>query len=175
MDKPIYLGMSILEISKTLMYDFHYNYIKPKYGNKANLLFTDTDSLMYEIRTEDVYKDISKDVKSRFDTSAYPKEHPSGIPTRKIKRFIGLFKDESGGEPIIEFVGLRPNVYNWIDLKEENRKCKGVDKKVTQKELSMQDYKDCLYKDKEKISEMNTIRSRKHELFTEKTCKSSTE
>ena len=63
MNKPVYLGMCILDLSKTVMYEFHYNYIKEKYGDKAKLLFTDTDSLMYEIETEDFYKDISGDVK----------------------------------------------------------------------------------------------------------------
>ena len=80
-DKPVYLGMCILDLSKTLMYDFHYNYIKKKYGDKAKLLLTDTDSLMYEIQTEDFYNDISGDVKDRFDTSGYPPDHPSGIPS----------------------------------------------------------------------------------------------
>ena len=70
-DKPVYLGMCILDLSKTIMYEFHYKYIKPKYGDKAKLLFSDTDSLMYEIKTEDFYKDISGDVKDRFDTSDY--------------------------------------------------------------------------------------------------------
>ena len=78
--KPVYLGMSILDLSKTLMYDFHYNYIKRKYGDKAELLFTDTDSLKYLIETEDFYKDVSAEVKRRFDTSNYPPDHPSGIP-----------------------------------------------------------------------------------------------
>ena len=73
--------MCILDLSKTLMYDFHYNYIKQKYEDKAKLLFTDTNSLMYEIETEDFYKDISADVKRRFDTSDYPPDHPSGIPS----------------------------------------------------------------------------------------------
>ena len=80
-NKPVYLGMCILDLKRTLMYDFHYNYIKQKYGDKAKLLFTDTDSLMYEKQTEDFYKDISVDVKHRFDTSDYPPNHPSGIPS----------------------------------------------------------------------------------------------
>ena len=94
LNKPIYLGMSILELSKTLMYDFHYNYIKPMYGENAELLFTDTDSLMYEIKTKDFYKDISSDVERMFDTSNYPKEHPSGIKTGVNKKVIGKMKDK---------------------------------------------------------------------------------
>ena len=85
-DKPIYVGMSILDISKTLMYEFHYNYIKKKYGENAMLLFTDTDSFGYEIKTEDFFKDISGDVEAKFDTSAYPKNHPSGIKTGVNKK-----------------------------------------------------------------------------------------
>ena len=78
--------MCIPEFSKTLMYEFHYNYIKPKYGEKAKLLFTDTDSLMYEIETDDFYKDIFPDVRDKFDTSNYPKDHPSGIETEFNKK-----------------------------------------------------------------------------------------
>ena len=78
-NKPVYLGMCILDISKTLMFDFHYNYIKKKYDEKAKLLFTDTDSLMYEIKTEDFYKDITGDAKDIFDTSNYPPDYPSGL------------------------------------------------------------------------------------------------
>ena len=91
-NKPVYLGMCILDLSKTLMYDFHYNYIKRKYGDKARLLFTDTDNLMYEIETEDFYKDISADVKRRFDTSDYPPNHPSGIPSGINKKCLVCLK-----------------------------------------------------------------------------------
>ena len=106
-NKPVYLGMCILDLSKTLMYDFHYNYIKRKYGDKAKLLLTDTDSTMYEIQTEDFYKDISADVKYRFDTSNYPPDHPSGIPSGLNKKVLSMFKDEAAGEVIDEFMGFR--------------------------------------------------------------------
>ena len=104
-NKPVYLGMCILDLSKIIMFDFHYNYIKPKYGNNAKLLFTDTDSLLYEIQTEDFYKDISGDVRDRFDTSDYPENHPSGLPTGINKKVLGMFKDEAAGKNIKEFIG----------------------------------------------------------------------
>ena len=87
-DKPVHLGMCILHLSKTLMYDFHHKYIKTKYITDAKLLFTDTDSLAYEIKIDGFYKDISGDVAAKFDTSNFPKNHPSGIPT-------GLYKTSS--------------------------------------------------------------------------------
>ena len=126
-NKPVYLGMCILDLSKTLMYDFHYNYIKQKYGDKAKLLFTDTDSLMYEIQTEDFYKDISKDVKQRFDTSDYPPNHPSGIPSGFNKKVLSMFKDEAGGKVIDEFVGLRAKSYSYkmFEGKESIKKISG--------------------------------------------------
>ena len=92
--KPVYVGQAILDLSKTLMFNFHYNYIRKKYHNKAELLFTDTDSLMYQIKTKDFYKDINPEVKEKFDTSDYPPNHKSGIPTGLNKKVIGMFKDE---------------------------------------------------------------------------------
>ena len=167
-DKPVYLGMCILDLSKTLMYDFHYNYIKKKYGDKAKLLFTDTDSLMYEIKTEDFYKDISGDVKDRFDTSDYPPNHPSGIPTGCNKKVLGMFKDEAGGKIIDEFVGLRAKLYSYKMFEgKESKKCKGVKKSVVKESIMHEDYKNCLFTGKEQLRKMNVIRSHKHDIYTE--------
>ena len=164
-DKPVYLGMCILDSSKTLMYDFHYNYIKKKYRDKAKLLFTDTDSLMYEIKTEDFYKDISGDVKDRFDTSDYPPNHPSGIPTGCNKK---VFKDEAAGRIMEEFVGLRAKLYSYKMLEgKESKKCKGVKKSVVKKSITQENYKNCLFTGKEQLRKMNIIRSYNHEIYTE--------
>ena len=159
--------MCILDLSKTIMYGFHY--IKPKYGDKAKLLFTDTDSLMYEIQTEDFYKDISGDVKDRFDTSDYPSNHPSGIPTGCNKKVLGMFKDEVAGRCIKEFVGLREKLYSYKMLEgEENKKCKGVKKSVVKKSITYEDYKTCLFTGKEQLRKMNVIRPYNHEVYTER-------
>ena len=137
-DKPVYLGMCILDISKTLMFDFHYNYMKQKYGDKAKLLFTDTDSLMYEIETSDFYKDISGDVENKFDTSNYPSNHPSDIPSGFNKKVLGMFKDEAGGKVIDEFVGLRAKLYSYRMLEgEEDKKCKGVKNRLLKRVFLM--------------------------------------
>ena len=168
MDKPVYLGMSILDLSKTLMYDFHYKYIKPKYGNRAKLLFTDTDSFLYEIQTEDFYKDIAGDVRDRFDTSDYPEGHPSGIPTGINKKVLGMFKDETAGKVIKEFVGLRAKLYSYkMDEGKENKRCKGIKKAVVEKSIRHEDYKTCLTTGKEQLRRQNIIRSYEHEVYTE--------
>ena len=167
-DKPVYLGMCILYLSKTLMYDFHYNYIKKKYGDKAKLLFTDTDSVMYEIQTEDFYKDISGDIKDRFDTSDYPPNHPSGIPTGCNKKVLGMFKDEAGGKIIDEFVGLMAKLYSYKMLEgKESKKCKGVEKLVVKNSITHENYKNCLFTGKEQLRKMNVIRSHMHDIYTE--------
>ena len=169
MNKPVYLGMCILDLSKTIMYDFHYNYIKSKYGEKAKLLFSDTDSLMYEIQTEDFYKDISGDVKDRFDTSDYPENHPSGIPTGINKKVLGKMKDEAAGKIIKEFVGLRAKLYSYkmYEGEEEIKKCKGIKKQVVKSSISHEDYKTCLLTGKEQLRKQNILRSYKHEVYTE--------
>ena len=167
LNKPIYLGMSILDLSKTLMYNFHYNYIKPKYDDKAKLLFTNTDSLAYEIETEDFYKDITPDVEVMFDTSSYPKVHESGIPTGKNKKVLGLFKDVCGGKLTEEFVGLRAKLYSYKINDKEEKNFKGVKKNVINKKICHKDFKDCLFNGIPQMRMMNVINHRKHELFTE--------
>ena len=168
MNKPVYLGMCILDLSKTIMYDFHYQYIKLKYGDKAKLLFSDTDSLMYEIQTEDFYKDISGDVKNKFDTSDYPENHPSGIPTGENKKVLGMMKDEAAGKIIKEFVGLRAKLYSFImDDGEEIKKCKGIKKQVVESSIRHEHYKTCLTTGKEQLRKQNILRSYGHEVYTE--------
>ncbi len=161
--------MSILDLSKTLMYEFHYDYVKPKWGDKAKLLFTDTDSLCYEIETDDVYKDIKNDVDKWYDTSNYDKDHPSGLYSGKNKKVIGYFKDECGGKFITEFVGLKAKSYSFktSDGKVE-KKCKGVKKYVVSKHITHEDYKECLFTKISQLRTMNTIRSRKHEVGSER-------
>ena len=168
MNKPIYLGMCILDLSKIIMYDFHYNYIKSKYVDKAKLLFTDTDSLMYEIETEDFYKDIAGDVKDRFDTSDYPENHPSGIPTGENKKVLGMMKDEVAGKIIKEFVGLRSKLYSFVmDDGRETKKCKGIKKQVVESSIRHEHYKTCLTTGKELLRKQNILRSYDHEVYTE--------
>ena len=102
MNKPIYLGLSILEISKILMYEFWYDYMKSKYNDNVRLCYMDTDSFVMHIKTNDFYKDVASDVENRFDTSNYEVNRP--LPTGKNKKVIGLMKDELGGKIITEFV-----------------------------------------------------------------------
>src|SRR6056300_692760 len=164
-NKPIYIGMSILDVSKNLMFDFHSNYMKRKYNDNASLLLSDTDSLMYEIKTDDFYKDIYTDIKQMFDTSAYV-NHPV-IDKKLNKKVIGMMKDETSGEEITEFVGLRPKLYAFMTHDDEIKKAKGVKKSVIKAEITFDDYKDCLFSGNEKYRKMNTIRSYHHEIYAE--------
>ena len=103
MNKPVHLGMSILGISKMLMYKFQYEYIKPKYVDRAKLCYTDTDSVIIHIITEDCFVDISDDVERWFDTSNYDGNDKRPLPVGKNKKVIGLFKDKLGGKIMKEF------------------------------------------------------------------------
>ena len=111
-NNPVYLSMSLLDISKTLMYEFWYDYIKPKYQNNAKLRYMDTDSFIIQIKTEDFYKDIANDIEKRFDTSNYEVDRP--LSKGMNKKMIGLMKDELGGKIMIEFIAIRPKTYSYL-------------------------------------------------------------
>ena len=161
LDKPSYVGMCILDLSKTHMYDFHYNYIKKKYPD-SQLLFTDTDSLFYHIKTEkDIYEEFWVD-RELFDNSDYPKS--SKFFFNENKKVIGKFKDETAGKPILEFVGLKSKMYSYKIEEEEHKKAKGVKKNVVKKEIKHQDYLDVLFNKKIMHHQMNTIRSESHQI-----------
>ena len=162
MNRPAYIGMCILDLSKTLIYDFHYNYIKQNYGNKAKLLFTDTDSLTYEIETKDAYADFWEN-KDKFDNSDYNTESP--FYNSDNKKVIGKFKDETAGIPIIEFVGLRSKMYSYVKNNEQTaRTAKGIKKQVIRKDIKHEDYKNVLFNNEQIHHTMKTIRSSKHQL-----------
>ena len=152
LNRPAYVGMCILDLSKTLMYDFHYNYIKQKYGSKAKLLFTDTDSLTYEIEAEDVYSDFWKD-KHMFDNSDYPESSPYFDKTNK--KVIGKFKDEAAGVPVCEFVGLRSKMYSYIKDNQKGKKtAKGIKKNIIKNDIKHINYKETLFDKKQMYHKM---------------------
>ena len=166
MNKPIYLGLSIFEISKTLMYEFWYDYMKPKYGNKVKLCYMDTDSFIINIKTNDFYEDIASDVGNWFDTSNYEVNRP--LPTGKNKKIIGLMKDELGGKIITEFVTLRPKTYSFLtDDGKEDKKAKETKKCVIKKMIKFNDYKKCLLNDEIILKSQQRFKSKNHDVYTE--------
>ena len=163
-DKPIYVGMSVLDVSKYFMYDFHYNYIKNKYNDKAKLLMTDTDSLMYHIETDDIYNDMIESI-NLFDTSNYKSDHIAY--SIKNKKIIGKMKDEACGLPIKEFIGLRSKLYAFkTEDDKDTKKLKGITKAVVQQKITFDDYKQSLFNNKIQYKKMHTIQSMGHELYT---------
>ena len=149
MNKPIYLGMSILDISKTLVYNFWYKYFKPKYWGKAKLCYTDTDSFIIHIITEDFFENISNDVESWYDTSNYDEKDKRPLPIGKNKNVIQLFKDELGGRIMKEFCALRAKAYSYLmDENSEIKKSKGTKKCAIKRELMFENHKDCFFNDK---------------------------
>lgn len=166
LNKPIYAGFSILELSKVHMMNFHYNFIYEKYGNKAKLLFSDTDSLTYHIETHDLYQDMF-DNKDLFDFSDYKKNSPFYDETNK--KVIGKFKDESLGIPIKEFVGLRAKCYSVLhDNDKQKNTAKGVTQSAKKDKLNHQEYLDVLFNEEKKpvIHEQRGFRTKNHEVFT---------
>ena len=162
-NKPIYVGMAILELSKTLMYDFHYKHIKKKYKDKSKLLFTDTDSLCYHIQTNDIYKDMKQN-KKLFDTSNFNPDH--FVYNTMNKKVVGKFKDESPLYPIEEFVGLRSKLYAFSTSKKTEKRAKGISKAVVKNTINMEDYKNTLFEKNTLYRKITTFKSKKHEICT---------
>ena len=166
MNKPIYLGLSILEISKILIYEFWYDYMKPKYGNNVKLCYMDTDSFIMHIKTEDLYNDIADDVEERFDTSNFEINRP--LPIGKNKKVIGLMKHELGGKIMTEFVALRPKTYSYFtDDCKEDKKAKGTKKCVIKRRLKFNDYKYCLLNNEMILKSQQRFKSERHDVYTE--------
>ena len=166
MKKPVSLEQVILDFSKIVMYKFHYDYMKPKCdGENLKLCYMDTDSLVYEIKTENFYADIVDDVPARFDTSGYCSNWPP--PRGLTKKVIGLMKDELGGAIMTEFMALRPELYSYKKLDgSEDKKCKGIKKCGVKKTLTFEDYKTCLFNDSTEYRSQLMFRSSKHEVHT---------
>ena len=166
MNKPIYLGLSILEISKTTMHEFSCNYMERKYGDMVKLCYTDTDSLVMNIKTKDFYKDIAKDVEERFDSSNYGFDR--SLPKGNNKKVISFMKDKLGGGITTEFVALRPKTYSYMTNEiTEMKKAKGTKKCVIKKMLKFEDYKKCLLDDKVILKSQQRFKSENHEVYTE--------
>ena len=158
LNKPAYIGMCILELSKVLMYQFHYDYIKNKCDNKSKLLFTDTDSLTYEINTEDVYEDFSRN-KEIFDLSNYSTKSKYHNDSNKL-----VIKDETAGVSIEEFFGLKPKIYLYlVGDNSEHKKTKGVIIN-TVATIRHNEHNDVLVNKKCLRHSMNRIQSKDHEI-----------
>ena len=155
MNKPIYLGLPILEISKTLTYKFWY---------------MDTDNFTMHIKTKAFYKDIADDVEKRFDTSNYEINKP--LPIGKNKKVIRLMKDELGGRIMTEFVALRPKPYSYLrDDRKEEKKAKGTKKCVTKRRLKFNNYKCCLLNNEIILKSQQRFKSEGYNVYTEEVSK----
>ena len=185
MIKPLYLGMPILDISKKLMHEFWYDYIQSKYGDRAKLCYTDTDSFVIYIKSKDFFEDSSNDVERWFDTSNYDENDRRPLLIGKNQKIYGLFKDELRGKIITEVVGLRAKTYAYLidsygdggddddddDDYEKNtirkKKAKGTQKCLIKRKLMFENYKDCLFNDKTILSSQQRFKSYNHKVYTE--------
>ena len=168
MKKPVYRGQAILDLSKTLMYEFHYDYMRPKYGSKVKLCYMDTDSFAYEIVTEDFYRDIANDVEKRFDTSGYSKNDNGPPPIEKNKKVIGLMKDELGGKIMTDIAALRAKMYAYkkIDKEVEEKRCKSTKKCVVSEGFRFDDYQASLFDVETIYRGQMLFENKKHEVYT---------
>ena len=148
------------------MHEFHYNYLRPKYGNKVKLCYMDNGSFVYEIETKDFYRGIPNDAEKRFDTSGYSKDDNRPLTIRENKKVIGLMKDEFGGKIMTEFAALRTKMYAYrkIDKEVEEKRCKGTKKCVVAEGLTFDGYKTCLFDGETIYREQMLFENKKHEV-----------
>lgn len=163
-NKPIYVGFSILDISKVVMYNFYYEYLKPKYGEHVKLLYMDTDSFILEVETKDFYNDMKLNL-NLFDTSNYPENNIYNLPKNVSE--VGKFKDEMAGDPIEHFVGTGAKAYCVKTKCSIQKKAKGVQRTAIRKQLDISDYKEVVQKDSKIYCQMYVFKSRLHNMFTE--------
>ena len=171
-NKPVYLGLPILEVSKTLMLEFCYDYVEPKYQNNAKLYYMDTDNFIINIKTEDVYEDIADDVEKRFDTSSCEcncTEFNRSLPIGQNKEVIGLMKDELGGKIMTESVAFRPKIYSYPinDCNTTIKKVKGKKRYVIKRILKFNDCKNCLLNNEVILKSQQRFKSEAHNVYTE--------
>ena len=167
MNKSVYLGISILAISKTLTYESWYGYLKPKYKDNAKLCYMDTDSFVINILTEEFFEDISNDVERWFDTFDYDKNDKGPLSMGIDKKVIGMFKDELGGI-MKEFCALRAKTCaNLMDDDKESKKARGVKRCVIKRRLMFENYKDSLFNDKTTLKWQLRFKSDYHDVYTE--------
>ena len=170
-DKPIAVGQAILDISKTLLYEFWYDYLKPKYQDNIELCYMDTDSFILQIQTDDFLKDIDNDVNKWFDTSNHDKNDNRPLEIGKNKKVIRKFKDELGGKILTEFVALRAKTYAYVQLNddklEEHKKAKGTKKCVIKKHLNFDLYKKGLFNNETRRCSQQRFKSDYHNIYTQ--------
>ncbi|XP_018393386.1 PREDICTED: uncharacterized protein LOC108772361 [Cyphomyrmex costatus] len=164
-DKPIYVGMFILDISKTCLYEFHHEYMAPLFREKCKIMYTDTDSLIYHVECDDVYEIIKRDI-DRFDTSNYSVDNQYRIPLAN-KKVPGLMKDDNNGAIMTEFIGLRAKMYALrVQGQKDTKKAKGVKSNVVARSITFDDYTRCLNDAIEMTRRQSCIRSKLHEVYT---------
>ena len=167
MDKTIYIGLCVLDISKTVLYEFHYDFALKKFGSDCKLLYTDTDSLIYEIKGQDVYQ-IMKDNIERFDTSDYHPDNMYELPLVN-KKIPGLMKDECNGKIVTEFIGLRSKMYCLqVENQDYVKKAKGVKSEVIKRTIDSGHFRDCLFNSNQIYRDQCKISSKYHKMYTEK-------
>ena len=165
LDKPIFIGMSILDLSKQHMYKFYYDVMKPKYGDNIKMVYTDTDSFVFHTKTNDIYEDLNT-IKKELDFSDYPKEHKCYDDNNK--KVLGKFKDELKSKIITGFIALRPKCYAYSVYGDDKKykKCKGIAKGTVRRQMKYEEFETVLKTNEVIHKSFNSIRSKNHRIFS---------